>query len=420
MIAARIEPAKAQAQLHELLHRLQRSPSDARTACQLAEMAVDHGLEEEASPAVARAAERVGDDPRLWQMLALLYRGIDLHDRAIEAFGRAAKLAPTDRRIAYGLALSSLEAGLPASVLFERLLRLDPQDEDSRLGYVASLKAEGRGGYASTMLQEMLRASPFWIEGHRTCAGLSATLRTGRELASIDAAIADHGGAVQLRALRLDLLARLASPEEYFAAAARARSELGNERLIIIHEAIAASEAGLLDHADAQFLTIGRHDNPRLALALLRHLVRAQRFAEADSLAARLTSSSEATSAWAYRHTAWRALGDPHLGWLEHSGDLIRSLDLTAVLPPLDQLADVLRGLHDDVGPPLDHRSAVDRKPTGRCSSVLIPRSARCAKRAPTPCAPMSKRCLRWTRYIPCCRLGAMDRCASPAPGRFG
>jgi tetratricopeptide (TPR) repeat protein len=346
--------SEARARLDQLLLRLERSPADADAAWQAADIAIDHGFEEQAWPAVARVVEKVRDRPHLWQYLALLHRGLDRHDRAIEAFRHAARLAPADRRIAHGLALTSLEGGLPAFDLFERALRLDPADSDIRLGSISALKAEGRAEEAIARLDAMLREAPLWIEGHRSWARINAALGTGRELAAIDAAIALHPRAVALHALRIDTLSRLASPEERLAAAGQARRALGDAVPLIVQEAIAASEAGQFDRADQLFMAIGQHGDPGLALSIVRHLVRAERFVDAERLAGRLAGTSESVTAWAYRHTAWRALDDPRLAWLDRGDALVRSFDIIAALPPLDRLADTLRAIHADIAQPLD------------------------------------------------------------------
>ncbi len=355
MVIPSTRRADARVRLAVLLRRLEQAPGDVAAAFQLAETGLDHGFEGEAWPAVARAAERHPREPRLWQMLALLHRALDRSDRALAAFGRASTLAPADVRIAHGRALATLEAGLPAAAAFESALALSPGDGVLLTGHASALAAERRGAEGLAGLRDVLRANPGWIDGHQAFARLSAMLgHAGEASETVDAALAARPRDVALHVLRLSLLARLALPAERLDAAIAARRLLGDQPSLLVEEAIAASEAGRIDHADALFLAIGRHQNASLALAILRHLIRAQRFEEADGLAGRLAGGPEAVTAWAYRHTAWRALGDPRLDWLDQGGALVRSFDITSALPPLDRLAEVLRGIHAGVGQPLD------------------------------------------------------------------
>nr|WP_283937741.1 putative 2OG-Fe(II) oxygenase [Sphingomonas hankyongi] len=57
---------------------------------------------------------------------------------------------------------------------------------------------------------------------------------------------------------------------------------------------------------------------------------------------------------WPYAATAWRLADDPRSNWLERDGELVRTFDLADALPPLGELADVLRALHVAKGEYLD------------------------------------------------------------------
>ena len=79
----------------------------------LARNALETGEEEAALDMLERAAVEHGS-ARLWQWVGLLQRSLDRHEAAIDAFARAARLAPGDAGIAHGHAHVTLEAGLPA------------------------------------------------------------------------------------------------------------------------------------------------------------------------------------------------------------------------------------------------------------------------------------------------------------------
>jgi hypothetical protein len=233
-------------------------------------------------------------------------------------------------------------------------IALAPTTIALRTDLAAALVAERRGPDALDMLRTTLAAQADWIDGHRSFARLSAMLGCADAATeTIDAALAKRPDDIALHMARLAVLARLTSPAQRLETATVLRRRLGDHPPLLIEEAIAASEAGRIADADRLFMGLGRHQDASLALAILRHLIRAQRFDQADQLAARLVDSPESVTAWAYRHTAWRATGDPRLDWLEQGGALVRSFDLAADLP-LDRLRAVLEEVHGAAGQPLD------------------------------------------------------------------
>ena len=62
----------------------------------------------------------------------------------------------------------------------------------------------------------------------------------------------------------------------------------------------------------------------------------------------------QAPQFWPYASLAWRLAGDPRWEWLEADGKLVSAIDLTDRLPPLDDLAALLRSLHVATGEYLD------------------------------------------------------------------
>lgn len=344
----------AHARLQVLLRRLAAAPRDADAAWDAADIAIDHGFEEEAVVPVEASVRAIATHPQLWQMLGLLYRGLDQSEAALAIFSHAARLAPQDARIAHAVALTSMETGRPAVALYDRALRLAPLDGEMLLGRAAALAASGAVDAAEADLAALLHQHPGWIAGHLGFAKLrSMSGRAAAATETVEAAITRNPADVTLHTARFAILARTASPDSRIAAVADARQKAGAHPEFAKAEAIARSEAGDIDAADALFATIDARDDTDFALARVRHELRAQRPEMVDRLAEPLASSTEAVTAWAYRATAWRMLDDPRLDWLERDG-LIGVYDIADQLPPLAALADVLRHVHVGRAQPLD------------------------------------------------------------------
>ena len=79
---------------------------------------------------------------------------------------------PNDPLIAHSHARAALEAGRPATELFDRAARLAPQDGAVLLGRTAALAAEHSLERAIVELATIVRKNPLWLEGHRTLARL--------------------------------------------------------------------------------------------------------------------------------------------------------------------------------------------------------------------------------------------------------
>jgi tetratricopeptide (TPR) repeat protein len=341
--------------LDMLCRRLEQAPSDGDAAYDAADIASDHGWEEQAIPLVARAAKRIGDNPRLWHMLGVLHRGLEDSAEAMAAFDQAHALDPSDVLAAHGLARATFEAGLPAVARYEAALRLAPQDRILRQGHVAALAATGENTVALRVLAGHLQSDPHWIEGHVAFARIRAAF--GEQYSAtetLDAALRYHPRDAMLHQARIAVVARSATPQAYLHAVEDALRSVGDDRALVMQHAVATSETGAIDKADALFMAVGRHEDHGFALALLRHLVRAARWDQADRLSARLVNGPQRLTAWAYRHTVWRMTGDPRLAWLDQDGALVRSYDIGPDLPELASLAATLRGIHIAAGSPLD------------------------------------------------------------------
>ena len=328
-------------------------PSDPNALPELARRALAEGNEESALPRLAAAAERAGTDAQLWQWTALLLRALDRHAEAITAFDRAAALAPTDHSIAYGRAQATMEAGGDAVALFGGARLLDPANGDTILGLSAARFAAGDGAAAADELEALLTHNPHWLPGHQGLAGLRAMLgEADAATRSFETALVAQPETARLWEALIVTLFSARRYAEAHDAILRARAVLGNA-------AFEANEAVILSElsdaaADVLFARIDAPDDLPFAVHRIRRLLRTGRAAEALPLVERWIGKAGATAIWPYAALVWRVTGDARWEWLEGDSRLVTVTDLTASLPPLDRLAEVLRGMHVARAQPLD------------------------------------------------------------------
>jgi tetratricopeptide (TPR) repeat protein len=329
--------------------------ADEAVLSDLADAALAEGREDAALPLLRAGAER-SRSALLWQWTGLLERALDEHERALESFGRAAALAPSDRSIAHGRARVALEAGLPAEDLFAAALRLSPSDGDVQLGYVAALFANGRLQAAEGTLAGVVARSPLWIDGHMKLAQLRSRMgKRDEATASLEQGLRQHPGNEQL----WTALFRLHLQGEQFAAldeaVARARATLNAPAILRCYETIAAAEQGDTARADCLFGDMSDDLRRLLEVYRIRHLLRSGRVTAASEAIDAALKTDQAADVWPYAATAWRLTGDSRWEWLEGDLDrLVSVIDLTAELPDLALLEQALRKLHVARGEYLD------------------------------------------------------------------
>jgi tetratricopeptide (TPR) repeat protein len=308
----------------------------------LARNALETGDEEAVLDTLERAAVDI-NTARLWQWVGLLQRSLDRHEVAIDAFARAARLAPGDASIAHGRAYVALEAGLPAVTLFEAAWRLNSGSGEILTGLTSARFAAGEGDAAADQLALVVKNNPGWIDGHRTLAQvrtlLSGKAAAGQSFAKAVAAMPDQA------ALWEAWIATLVAGEVYGEAldvVRRAQRRLGASRWLDLHEAIALSEQGETDAAEPLFAAI---EDPAAIVWRVRHLLRSERIAEVLPLIDARLDPADPTL-WPYAAIVWRLTGDSRWEWLDGQPKLVSAVDLTGDLPPLDRLAGTLRNLH--------------------------------------------------------------------------
>lgn len=336
------------------LDAARKRPVDPDVLGDLARRALAEGEEERALKAIAEALRQSGT-ARLWQWKGLLERSLDEHEQALASFGAAARLDPADASIAHGLARVALEAGIPAENLFVTAFRLTPTDGSVLLGLAAARMAAGRGEQAEAELDTALQQAPLWIEGHMQLAQLRsmlgrADLAPASIMRALSSLLANAGLWQALFDLRIKSEQFLALEEDV----ERARRAGIDPVLLRSYDVIAASELGQTDRADRLFGENEAAGGPGLPIWLIRHLIRAGRATDALPLIDVELKGPAAADIWPYAGIAWRQSGDPRSGWLEQGGELVSTFDLTADLPPLPQLAEVLRSIHVAKGEYLD------------------------------------------------------------------
>jgi Tfp pilus assembly protein PilF len=314
---------------------------------QAAAAALQAGVFAEALSPLEAALRHHPSHPQLWHLLALIRRNLAEHDGALEAFNKAAKLAPGDAAIVHGLACETFEAGLPAVRLFERAMRLAPGDRSILRRYAAALIAQGRRDEAIAALDRETRRTPLWLEGQaalarvRWLAGEREHFAQGFERA-VKAVPRDPG----LWRAYVQTLLHDGLYERALAVVARARAAVGPDSAFDAAEAIALTELGDLAGAEPLFARLAPLREVTVIVAFLRFLLRAGRVPQAAEIAARSAPNDPSFSIWPYAALAWRLLGDPRWEVLEGDPRFVGVYDIADRLPPLDQLAERLRGLH--------------------------------------------------------------------------
>lgn len=310
---------------------------------------------EQALAIAQRAVCRHEGDARLWQLLGLAARSLDQSALAVEAFANAARLAPFDPLIAHSHARVTLEAGLPASALFDRARKLAPQDGSVLLGQAATLVAENKTQEAVTGLTKLLNDNPGWLEGHQSLSAILGQTGDGQNYAdSLKHALRRNAN---IPALHQSLVMANIRANDYDAATenlAQARQHLGDARWIDEQDAYCASEVNDIDRADKLFHALGDPVNPDQAYRVARHHIRAGRPEQSAEIGEKWIGRDPQGLLWPYLALAWRLLGDERWNWLEGDPRFISVYDLDLGPEELDRLASLLRKLHFADRQPLD------------------------------------------------------------------
>lgn len=316
-------------------------------------------LAEKAQAALANGTEAVvaaeladwlavnGPDLQLLQWRALLLRALDQRAEATTLLEIAASLAPSDPAIAHSLAQTSLEAGLPASSLFESALRLNPSNADIRLGFVAANQAEGNGQAMLDMLAAGLETNPGWFEGHRQYAQLANQLGMGeRALETLDRAAQRFPNDPNASFVAIDLLAAAANNVAVLERAEALLARCGDIPAVLLAKAAALGELGDGAAAKALFARLGEPADHKQAVYQVRQHLRDGEPKAALKAAEPWLATDFATQLWPYVGLAWQVLGNRQAAWLEGQAGLVRTFDLDLPAEQLSGLAARLRTIH--------------------------------------------------------------------------
>jgi len=317
--------------------------------------AYEAGQREQLLPALRATVAANTPDARLWHLNGLVLRELDRREEALPSLRKAARLAPGSAKIAYALALTLYEAGLPSVEAFGQSLRLAPGDTEIVGGLATALVAEGEPEAAIAGLEKILARSPQWIGGQV----LLAKLRWAQgERQGFDRGFE---AAVEAIPQNLDfwrewIIALIHA--EYFESASRVismgRVAIGDQPLFAANEAIIAAETGESERAELLFAPFIDLDDASVQVRRVRHYLRSGQPEEANRIIEQWTDRPESFMFWPYASIAWRMVDDPRWAWLESDERFVGIYDIADRLPPLDLLAGRLRQLHTLSGQPLE------------------------------------------------------------------
>lgn len=311
--------------------------------------------EEEVLGHFAAEAPNYPADARVWQVWGLLHRAVEDMGAAVECLARAVALAPADPKIALALAVSKLEAGLPALDDFMRARQLAVGDLEVLAGMASAMVAAGHPDAAIQGIEQVVADVPTWSQG----MAIATHLRW--QQGDTDGFTRNYGVARSIfpgaEPFWRDELAALLHARQFskvHALIADGRAELGEQEFLTAFEAFALADEGRLAEAEPLFARLGDAADPAIQLRRVRFLLQSERPEEAAVLAdEQRRSSGDSAVFWPYLATAWRLVGDPRASWLEEQEGLIGVYDIRELIPNLDELAAHLRTLHQTRVQPL-------------------------------------------------------------------
>ncbi|MBX7483230.1 putative 2OG-Fe(II) oxygenase [Qipengyuania qiaonensis] len=304
-------------------------------------------------PLARKLSKAFAGDPRMHQLLGLAARAVGDSQTALEAFGKAARLAPTDGLIAHSYARASLDAGVPAVALFERAAQLAPQDGSIFQGLAAALFREGRSSEAIAFLDRVVGANPEWLDGQRDLAHLRGQMGLA-PLETLAHKSREPGASEGLLRLHVNLALEARDLDLAASALHAARSSQGEKPWLQVLAGHIHSEQGDTAAADTAFGKVDALVDIADASLHARHLVKTERADAAASLIEPLIERDRDNMLWPYLSLAWRMTDDRRWQWLEGDPSLVGVYDLSQQFGDFDRLVSYLRELHVAKAAPLD------------------------------------------------------------------
>ena len=315
--------------------------------------AIGSGREEAVLRDALEASTRFPDEPALWQVIGLLQREMDRLEDAVRSLGRAAQLDAGNLKIAHGYAQCLFEAGLPSRDAFAKASRIAPHDSGVVLGWAAAIAHSEGPPAAIAFLRPRLQQQPRWLNGHWQLAQLLGISGSGEP---IDSAIAQavrayphdnslwhHWIAILMNARRFD---------ETLLVIREALTSFPSDPALMWTEAACLTELGATEEAEQLYLQLGPVQDASNTVYYCRHLLRTGRADVLARSAEGLMRSPAAESLYPYISLALKVCGDNRLDWLEAT-ELVGVYDLRPDLPNLDEVAALLKQLHNQAEQPL-------------------------------------------------------------------
>jgi tetratricopeptide (TPR) repeat protein len=284
----------------------------------------------------------------LWQMLGLAYRQNQDQGAALNAFEKAAALAPRDGRIAAGYATAAMEAGVPSSLLFKTAMDLTPNDPELTLSTVAALNADGHHAVAHDLLARTVAANPAWVRGHEALATLRLTMIADADFArSFAEAAAQLPESLPLYMAWQRALAQAGQWDRARTIIKQGRTLIGDRIEFDAAAANIAAETGDDSLAGQLFEKAAALDDPGTRISHIRHCLRTGQIDKAEKLATDALSRQLPSTVWPYLSLIWRLRNDKRGEWLDGAPPMVSVTDLPFTAGELATLSETLRRLHN-------------------------------------------------------------------------
>lgn len=305
-------------------------------------------------PEIERAL-RTSTDFRLWHIHGLILRSLEDRERALVSLRRAVELNPQAVLPAHALAKTMYEAGLDSLDAFGHALRLAPGDPGIVSNLAMAFVGAGEVGTAVAGLEKILSRSPTWIDGQLMLSQLRWMEGARADFTSnFDQARRQFPQMLDLWREQIIALIHAEQWDKALEVIAEGRSMIGEQPLFAFNEAVVFSETGQLDIADRLFDALPESGDSSVEHRRVRHHLRAGRPERAGEILEPWLETDQAFGFWPYASIVWRQIDPDRWAWLEGDERFVGVYDLADTLPPLDQLAETLRGLHKLKGQPLE------------------------------------------------------------------